>query len=254
MSEQQTFQVGDKVIHSVFGPGEIAFGPAEFSTSALGYILKCANGVHKVASIPASMTLAPAFTVGDVVTLRSDDVARDGTRARVEYGPFDDRDVYVVKLVDPPADPADRRTFTALASILTKVDDKPALVPVGTRVRVDRAKYAEDCHGSTGVVTSNSETWRAEDGDCHPYIVRLDNGGVPHVAELTPVDEPDDTFEHDGIVYDLSARYTDTDGDTWHFARVDGEVRGECEMGTSIDGYSSTLAYAVRTYGPLKKI
>ncbi|WP_326742609.1 phiSA1p31-related protein [Streptomyces sp. NBC_01768] len=253
MSEQ-TFKVGDKVVHSVFGPGEIAFGPAEFSTSAQGYVLKCADGVHKVAVLSASMTIAPAFTVGDIVTLRT----RDGARAVVEYGPFDDRDVYVVKLVDPPTDPDDTRTFTAVASTLKKVPEdvapSPALVPIGTRVRVDRAKWAESVRGSTGVVVSNTETWREVRGDVHPYSVRLDDGSALHVAELTPVDDPTDTFEHDGIVYDLSARYEDTDGDTWHFARIDGEVRGEYVPECSIDGYSSTLAYVVRRFGPLKKI
>ncbi|MEV7855142.1 phiSA1p31-related protein [Streptomyces sp. NPDC088183] len=251
MSEQQTFKVGDKVIHSVFGPGEIAFGPAEFSTSALGYILKCANGVHKVASIPASMTLAPAFTVGDVVTIRT----RRNARATVEYGPFEGEDVYVVKLVDPPADPADRRTFTALARVMTKVDDEPDIVPVGTRVRIDRAAFAREGRGHVGVVLSNTETWcGVTDDDVHRYTVQLDGGTRLYVAELTPIDELADTFEHDGIVYDLSARYTDTDGDTWRFARVGGEVCGEYEPVCSINGYSPTLAFVVRSFGPLTKV
>jgi hypothetical protein len=36
----------------------------------------------------------------------------------VEYGPFDDRDVYVVKMVDEPTDPDAAQTFTALASVM----------------------------------------------------------------------------------------------------------------------------------------
>lgn len=57
--------------------------------------------------------MTETFKVGDevIITLR-------GSRATVEYGPFDDRDVYVVKLVDQPMDPDDVRTFTALASVM----------------------------------------------------------------------------------------------------------------------------------------
>ncbi|WP_405620292.1 phiSA1p31-related protein [Streptomyces sp. NBC_00076] len=56
------------------------------------------------------------FEIGEEITLTT-----RGSRATVEYGPFDDRDVYVVRLVDAPADPNDVRTFTALSCAMRRV-------------------------------------------------------------------------------------------------------------------------------------
>ncbi|MGW6638499.1 phiSA1p31-related protein [Streptomyces cyaneofuscatus] len=62
-----------------------------------------------------------------------------------------------------------------------------------------------------------------------------------------------ETFEYDGVTYELGATYRDRDGDKWHFARFDDEVVGNTyEVPNSLaDG--SSLAF-VMSYGPLTKI
>ncbi|MFE6517511.1 hypothetical protein, partial [Streptomyces sp. NPDC057748] len=171
------FKVGDKVQAFKTTNGEITYGPV---SSTFGrytvYVVRKENGeevTHRASDLTAA-PVVPAFAVNDIVTLRT----RGSARATVEYGPFDGGDVYVVRMVDPPADAGAARTFSTMASAMTKVDDKPALVPVGTRVRVDRAKWAAGSHGEFGVVTSNTETWRAHRGDTHPYYVRLNGGHI----------------------------------------------------------------------------
>ncbi|MFD5504622.1 phiSA1p31-related protein [Streptomyces sp. NPDC127061] len=248
MSEQ-TFKVGDRVTVFKTSHGEVTYGPVPSTFGrAKMYAVQIDGGIEQMYQGGDLNAEPPAFIVGDVVTLRT-----SGSRATVEYGPYGvNGDIYIVKLVEPPADSDNPREFSALVNVMTKV---PALVPVGTRVRIGRAKWAEGSHGEIGVVQSNTETWRADRGDVHPYIVRLDGGGLPYVAELTPVDdEPADTFEHNGTVYDLSAKYEDRDGDVWRFARVGGDVRGEYEPENTIDSDSADLSFVARMYGPLKKI
>lgn len=241
------------------------------------------------------------FNVGDEVALSTN----RGAVAVVEYGPFDGRDVYVVKLVDEPTD-GNPRTFTARASvmkpvakfnvgdvvrsgshdadgkivagpfatrfgtrfyvieredgshehpreaILTKVEEEP--IRVGERVRILRAKWAEEFHGKTGVVTSTSEMWRQDRGDTHPYMVELDDtGGEIHAAELERVEDVN-TYVHAGITYYLSAKYRDKDGDYWRFARVAGEVRGGFGSAEDPTEESRTLSYIVERWGPLTRV
>jgi hypothetical protein len=246
----QTFKVGDKVQAFNHTPGVISYGPAK---SAFGrydmYGVTEADGTERVfqsGDLKAAPVL-PTFTVGDVVTLRT----RAGARATVEYGPFDDRDVYVVRLVDAPDGDDNPRTFTALADVMERV---PALVPVGTRVRIVRAKWAEETHGKIGVVASNTDDWRADDDDLHPYTVRLGNTNTVHVAELTPVDEPDQAWAYDGVTYAPDVDYTDNDGDPWRFAVVAGELRGD--YGNSrftADGMAYRISEAYEAYGPFTR-
>ncbi|MER5501339.1 phiSA1p31-related protein [Streptomyces sp. NPDC002561] len=74
----------------------------------------------------------------------------------------------------------------------------------------------------------------------------------PEAPEPEP--EPSaDTFEHDGVTYDLNAKYRDTDGDVWRFARFGNEVIGGCiHKPENIDDGCS-LAF-VMDYGPLTKV
>ncbi|MFG2292022.1 phiSA1p31-related protein [Streptomyces sp. NPDC048603] len=59
--------------------------------------------------------------------------------------------------------------------------------------------------------------------------------------------------EHEGVTYDLTARYRDRDGDVWRFERQpDGSVLGAHGSG-AITPYSDSLSYAVSVYGPLHK-
>ncbi|MFE6494100.1 hypothetical protein, partial [Streptomyces sp. NPDC057747] len=175
MSEQHTFKVGDRVTVFKTSHGEVTYGPVPSTFGrAKMYAVQIDGGIEQMYQGGDLDAEPPAFTVGDVVTLRT-----SGSRATVEYGPYGvNGDIYIVKLVEPPADSDNPREFSALANVMTKVDNKPALVPVGTRVRVDRAKWAEGSHGEFGVVTSNTETWRAHRGDTHPYYVRLNGGHI----------------------------------------------------------------------------
>lgn len=247
-----TFEAGQKVKVFDEEEGEITYGPVRSTFGGYtGYVVRVdgADVWHKGTDLSA-IPEPPKFAVGDVVEL----ITRRGARATVEYGPFDDRDVYVVKLVDKPADADDVRTFTALASVLRTVVD-PEPVKVGDRVRIVRATHAEECHGREGVVTSTSADWRADRGDAHPYIVRLDNGdGTVYVAELERVDSPSaDTYEYDGVTYDLSATHRDKDGDPWTFKQVDGRVAAGCN-GFDPEHSTVTLESVVDEFGPLTRV
>ncbi|MFB7012928.1 MULTISPECIES: phiSA1p31-related protein [unclassified Streptomyces] len=269
MSEQ-TFKVGDRVVALKMAHGEVTYGPVSSTFDRYTmYAVQIDGGTERMYQGADLTAEIPAFTVGDVVTLSPRPGAVDSARlkARVEYGPFDDRDIYVVKLVDPPADSDTKRTFTASADLMAKVDDKPALVPVGTRVRVDRATYASRSHGRTGVVTSNTETWRAGDDDSHPYIVEFDGGDdTVHVAELTPVDDTSKDifgttgFTYSGATYEYGARYRDRENDYFEFdstLSTDGTrtPRGRLveRDGSDPGNWNWSLAEVVDRYGPLTK-
>ncbi|MFE7624279.1 phiSA1p31-related protein [Streptomyces sp. NPDC057509] len=239
------FKVGDEVRVLAGGEGFVTYGPVNstFDTYKI-YVVKQEGDDERAFKSSDLEPVPPAFTVGDIVTLST-----RGARATVEYGPFDDRDVYVVKLLDEPAD-GNPRTFTALASVMTKV---PALVPVGTRVRVDRAEYAEYAHGLTGEVTSNTDTWTPYGDVIHPYSVRMDDRtrGTIHAAEVTPIHEPPAGFEYEGTVYECGVTYEDKDGDRWRFDRPrDG---GEPLADDTSCWLREPLSDVVRAWGPLTK-
>jgi hypothetical protein len=246
------FKIGDRVT-ALASAGEIAYGPFRSTFGVYeAYVVRLDDGRERAHRTTDLTVERPAFAVGDVVTIST----RPGARATVEYGPYGVNDgIYVVKLVDPPTDTGNPRTFQALASVLKKVT-APALVPVGTRVRVDRAKYAEHTHGMMATVVSNTETFREDLGDIHVYRVRLDNGGRPFAAEVTPLDdvEPATTYTSPaGITYDLTAKYTDGD-DVWSFTgrrSPDGVPR--------VTAYGNqdnvdTIDETEKDFGPLRKV
>ncbi|MGW1547487.1 phiSA1p31-related protein [Streptomyces sp. NPDC002346] len=249
---EQTFKVGDKVNHRSFGRGEIAFGPFTHASTGDGeaYIMTedaTGNGSFVVSE---ALTALPTFAVGDTVTHRL-----LGT-VEITYGPYTDtldQVRYMIRLAGGSEQPMLPEMLTALPT--------PALVPVGTRVRIDRAEYGEEAHGKTGVVTSNTETWRPRNSDLHPYEVRIDDGRTVLVAELTPVDESASGFEYKGVTYERSATYRDNDGDYWKFARPASATDGDAWMchvdvrGTHGDFRygDETLEAVVRSYGPLTK-
>ncbi|MFB7188432.1 phiSA1p31-related protein [Streptomyces sp. NPDC056230] len=248
MSEQ-TFKVGDKVVHNDRGTVEVTYGPYTNPIGGTNYVIQLSNGRETPVLSQTLTALVPVFTVGDKVTSTA---AFSGAVAELVAGPFASN--FGAFWVAQGANGAHRsvreRTLTKAPAPAT------ALVPVGTRVRIDRAAFAQQDHGRTGVVTSNTETWRAGDDDSHPYIVEFDGGDDSiHVAELTLVDEPADTFTHNGIVYDFSAEYEDFEGDVWRFARVDGEIMGDYGHRRGlINQYSYDIARAVNVWGPFRKI
>ncbi|WP_030997543.1 phiSA1p31-related protein [Streptomyces sp. NRRL F-5630] len=249
--DEKTFKVGDKVTNEVSGPGEVVFGPFQGVAGAGMYLVKDEGSpVHWMLSA-RSIAPLPAFKVGDRVTAY-------GTPSVIVGGPYDEagkRPVWVVRTEDGTLFfPNEQRVRPAPA-------DEPALVPVGTRVRVDRARYAEASHGRTGVVTSNTETWEPYEGGPHPYEVDLDDGGTFYAAEVTPIDDkPAAGFEYNGVVYEYGALYQGRDGDLFRFRPEisddgTGTPQGQLAYGTEDDGcpWHWSLAETVSGYGPLTK-
>ncbi|MFD5161011.1 phiSA1p31-related protein [Streptomyces hawaiiensis] len=249
-----TFEVGQKVRHSTYGDGEITYGPFRSTFGEGAYLVRREDGIEKtwfgrfLSAIPET----PTFSVGDVVTLAT----RADLRATVEYGPFDDRDVYVVKLADEPTDPDEIRTFTSMAHVMTKVAD-PEPIKVGDRVRVVK----DDPETKPGVF--NGRTGKVLDvleGADLPYRVRLDDpSGLPSWSAdrwwVTDVERVTDesTYTHDGVTYDLSAKYRDTDGDVWEFTgkRRDG---APCVTYTGYFDNPDTIVDIARHHGPLTRV
>ncbi|WP_405927879.1 phiSA1p31-related protein [Streptomyces griseus] len=62
-----------------------------------------------------------------------------------------------------------------------------------------------------------------------------------------------DTFEYDGVTYELGAKYTDKDNDPWYFVKFGDDVvgGGSAEIRDVDDG--RTLDY-VMSYRPLTKV
>jgi hypothetical protein len=100
-----------------------------------------------------------------------------------------------------------------------------------------------------------------EADELRALIDRADNRGVlSDLRDALRAPAAGDLYNHDGITYDLTAKYQDQDGDYWTFRRYDDEVRGYCgrdihrDYSSLIGPYSDTLAEAVRSYGPLTKV
>lgn len=243
------FEVGQKVQYG----GEdvtVTYGPY---TSVLGfarYVVRLERGAEanvrdvQLSAIPEP----PKFAVGDKVT------TVNGATGELAAGPFRSRyagGATFWVLADEGGD-----HLTPFETSLTKVDE-PDPVKVGDRVRIVRAKWAEECHGKTGVVTSTSGTWRDDREDIHPYYVRLDGSdGEIHVAEVERVEDAN-TYTHDGVTYDLTAGYTDRDGDVWKIRRHP-ELRGatQAQMAPVYESEwgNYSIATLVTKYGPLTRV
>jgi hypothetical protein len=240
------FKVGDKVRALGTDDGEITYGPVRSTFDRYTiYVVRKANGME-VTYQSGDLAAAPvAFAVGDKVR-------KNGYTAEILAGPVPGadtgEDVYLYKYTDGPnaGKGGGQRAFRFEAL------PTPAIVPVGTRVRVDRAVYAEETHGKVGTVVSNTGDFRADDGDPHVYRVQLGGHGHVHAAEVTPVDEPaDPAWTYNGVTYAPGVDYTDSDGDPWRFALVDGELRGDygqSRFRITADSYS--VGCAGSTYGP----
>jgi hypothetical protein len=245
----ETFEVGQKVKHYTRGDVEVSYGPYDSPFGGPRYVVKLDSGKETAVS-PDTLTaipVTPKFAVGDEVTLRT-----RGSKATVEYGPFDDRDVYVVKLVDEPTDPDGVRTFTALASVMQAVPE----IKVGDRVRVvkdDPAIRTGEFVGKTGVVQGlNRRSSRL------PFDVRFDAGQGAHygswnVAEVEPVTD-ENAHTHDGVTYDLTAKYKDRDSDTWHLAVIDGRLYGGTSWAPRDRHDGISVESILESWGPLTRV
>lgn len=117
----QTLKVGDRVTSESAGAGVVEFGPVESVYGSTRVLVKVgSSGMYYWGSVEL-LSLVHTFSVGDTVYLST----RNGAHATVEYGPFDDTDVYVVKLVDAPDGDNNPRTFTTRGSVMMEVTADP---------------------------------------------------------------------------------------------------------------------------------
>ncbi|MDH6625766.1 hypothetical protein M2271_003577 [Streptomyces sp. LBL] len=247
------------------------------------------------------------FKIGEevILTLR-------GSRATVEYGPFDDRDVYVVRLVDAPSDPDAVRTFTSLSSVMRKApafavgdrvtstvsfrgesatlvagpfvgrfsdvpfwvmerDGKHATPRESTLTKVDtleplkvgdRVRVTDDDGGGRNRFNGKVGTVKElDDGSFLPYLVQFGDGrgrhgdvnGQWHCKAVERV-EDENTYTHNGVTYDLSAKYRDRDGDVWRMKRVGAVVRARTDGTGNPTEDSLSLAHVAERWGPLTRV
>lgn len=94
-------------------------------------------------------------------------------------------------------------------------------------------------------------------GPAHEWYAIMNADGVDYQSNasfLRLVEPAGDTYEHDGVTYDLTARYRDRDGDVWKFERrPDGKVLGTY-FSRSVDEYDDELSEVVSGYGPLTRV
>ncbi|MEV0444044.1 phiSA1p31-related protein [Streptomyces spectabilis] len=266
--ESPKFAVGDKVTLSTRrgAKATVEYGPIDGGDSYLVKLVdKPIDGDPQTfTALAAVMRPMPAVSVGDRARIvRAAHMehmhGRTGTVTSVSESwrsYRDDTHPYVVRLEEGDS---------IYVAELERVDGAvPAdeAVKVGDVVRIleDGAFHADVKRGDLFVVQGTfRDTWDDEDG----IKVNAQPGARLEHWTFRPQDfekvSPDEVEVHDGVVYDLTARYRDNDGDYWTFLRVDGNVRGaygarDVDRSDYVTGYSDTLAYAVKNYGPLKRV
>ncbi|MFF9525396.1 phiSA1p31-related protein [Streptomyces achromogenes] len=247
-----TFKAGDKVRVFDSKMGEVVYGPARSTFgSHTGYVVKVGGEdvwykSHDLSAVPET----PKFAVGDKAR-----GAYSGVLYTIEAGPFHDNE-YIWYATREPSGAVGHNS----AADLKAVDPEP--VKVGDRVRIvkdDPTYRTGDFVGVVGILREIED-----DGRIMPYKVELPADAPETLygrwwcAAVERVDA-EDTYEHGGVAYDLSARYRDRDGDYWTFKRHNGQVLGEyatsnVDSSGCITEYSSSLAYVVRNYGPLTRV
>ncbi|MFJ6237972.1 phiSA1p31-related protein [Streptomyces griseus] len=112
------------------------------------------------------------------------------------------------------------------------------------------------------VVVGNTETFRLYEDDLHPYRVELGGEeGFVFAAEVTPVDEPANGFEYEGVTYEYGATYRDREGDLFRFRSTLSSDGTETPQGQTVYGADDdeggnwhwSLAEVLRDYAPLTK-
>ncbi|MER7922146.1 phiSA1p31-related protein [Streptomyces sp. NPDC096057] len=246
------FEVGQKVKHFDRGDVEITHGPFTGVFGDLRYLVRQGSGREVVVS-PESLVAVPKppkFAVGDVTSNHA------GTRRyTIEGGPFSDgvREWYAAK--NPEG-----QTHKVHADDLSEtVQSGP--IKVGDRVRVtdDDGGGRFRFNGRIGTIVKVHTA-----PSYLPYLVAFGDGHGDHGDEngrwnCKAVERvtDEDTHTHEGVTYDLTARYRDRDGDYWTFKAVDGTVRGNCagtNVATDVHHWCDSLGNAVRKYGPLTRV
>src|SRR5690606_21261807 len=133
-------------------------------------------------------------------------------------------------------------------SVTIKAGDKVRVLDDdggGTHRFVGRLGVVKKCHG--------------DDADL-PYLVEFGDGRGGHGDEngqwnCRAVERvtDEDTYEHDGVVYDLEAKYLDSDLDTVRLKKVGGVVRAAF-YGEEPDVNSRPLEEVVDRWGPLTRV
>ncbi|MEU3986112.1 phiSA1p31-related protein [Streptomyces sp. NPDC026672] len=234
------FKTGDKVKHRSWGAGEIAYGPYLRDGSMDNYLMKREDGEHRFVD-SEDMTLNGKFSVGDKVR-------GHGTEYTVKGGPFFGP-VYEWYAIED----ARGTDYSINAGSLTLAESTPdadeALKP-GDVIRIPTAGLA----GAD-----------VEEGDLL-VVKEIDAYGNPvaHAAPGARMDEwwfqsgtverfAGNTYVHDGIVYDLSAKYRDNEGDVWKFS---GRLRGGVPniYMHNPNNLWDTIASIADAYGPLTRV
>ncbi|WP_425837417.1 phiSA1p31-related protein [Streptomyces fractus] len=242
------FKVGQKVRHNIYGDVEIAFGPVDFMSMRGGYVVDKGDGEHGVVSSTylSAIPEPQAFAIGDTVTAG---LMFGGAPAELVAGPYTSRlsgmTFWVAERNGQHACPRE--------ALLTKVA-KPK-IKVGDRVRVvkdDELVNKGVFVGLTGVIARlNPPTRRL------PYTVRFDAGqgarlALWNVAEVELVDDAA-TYTHDGVTYDLTAKYSDGD-EVWEFTgKYDANGVPRVTAYGNADNID-TIADIADDYGPLTRI
>ncbi|MFJ5103209.1 phiSA1p31-related protein [Streptomyces sp. NPDC088554] len=242
------FKVGDKVEHPTGGTCTVRYGPYRTRWNPDLYLLEMADGTHFDADDLEVSAPLPAFAVGDKAKM-----AGETEPVEIIGGPYKNRyRVWFAVKAEVGDATASEGDLTALPA--------PDPIKAGDRVRVTDDDGAHQFVGRIGrVVKLNSDASRL------PYRVQFGDGRGFHGEEnghwnCVAVERVTDTYEYDGVTYDVDAQYRDSDGDVWFFKRMpDGAVRGEYRASTStyephIDNFSETLETAAIMHGPLLKV
>ncbi|MFE0326301.1 phiSA1p31-related protein [Streptomyces sp. NPDC058960] len=244
------FKVGDRVHHDVRGDAEITYGPFDSPWGGTRYVIRLDSGKETAVS-PGTLSAIPEppkFAIGDKVTTRA-----SRQEGRLVAGPFvsrfGGRRFWVVESTDGKHEAPSEESLTKLS--------EPEPVKVGDRVRVvkDSDGYrAGQYIGRVGVVAE------VEPRNELPYKVRFGDGSGFHGdpdghwwCEVVERVTDEDTYTHNGVTYDLSAKYRDRDGDVWHFARFGDKVVGLIGR-DPVDEHDGDPFRFAAGYGPLTRV
>ncbi|WDM16710.1 phiSA1p31-related protein [Streptomyces lavenduligriseus] len=242
----ERFEVGQKVKHNVRGDAEVTYGPYTNTFGRVHYVIRLASGreLDATADQLSAIPEPPKFSVGDKVLHRS-----FGSGV-VAFGPFkhiNGPDHYLME--DDDGD-----HILSSSDALTAAEPEP--IKVGDRVRIvkdDPTYRTGDFVGVVGILRGIED-----DGRTMPYRVELPAdapetlSGRWWCAAVERV-ATEEVYEHDGVAYDLSAKYQDKDGDPLTIKIVDGVARAAW-FGVEPSYDSDSLAYVVRNYGPLTRV
>lgn len=241
----ETFEVGQKVKHSTYGDVEVTYGPFRGRFTPTAYLVRRADGREGVAAVGSLSVIpeTPKFALGDKVRAGF----TSEYTATIIAGPFTSRHgdgaFFIVE------DEDGKHGFPTEATLTKVVEPEP--VKVGDRVRVvkdDLMSRPGEFIGKVGNVLEVGNRIRPE----LTVRVKLDSGHIWWVAEVERV-EDENTYIHDGVTYDLTARYRDVDGDEWRFARFGDAVRAAA-YGYAPDENSQLADGVLARWAPFTRI